>query len=470
MADYGVATQSALAQLNFYSPNANANFLRETGTYLDSYNPVAGGFSQLSSIVTPIQGSMDARSSTLGGSPKTNGGYAAPFRTIIQGNTTFFPTGFGGYYHWGWRDVDPSDIAYWIPTAQTAAIDYKLFGKLNTPPSSSYGFKAYSGFNDNVAIDEEYKSVYLHRTSTGDTIRSGVSRNLPAIQNSRITPDFSEFYNVEPNVFFDRPFDKPPIIAIWASTGSVGNSQTPQPVDLWPVALHSFQKNAEGKYVSASVVSPRELGTWSYFGQTSVGYSVARTTPFFYLIFSDEEPLYGADSSAYGLKINNSFGETVFDSKYTVVDTNYLNLIAKPRSQWDDVNPGYTSVNNQGFTTDQFAYPVLNDFMSVTGRMYYTTFFLATSPNNLRFGAVSFPGRYLAVWIRFLDDGSGTVTSNTPRVREFFTLGMVSTTDNQAMTFDGPTTSDSYTWERRRFSVEYHLAEDTGFSIKVMVV
>jgi hypothetical protein len=460
MAIYGVATVrvNPITALNFYSPNSTANFFREAGTYTDSYTPTAAGFTELASIVTPISGAVAPRNTTLGGTPKTNGGYAAPARTIIQGNTTLQP---GNFYHWGFNASDPTDPAFWIPAAIKAPIDYKLFGKLGSPSSSQYGFKTYSGISNNLTIDENFKSMYLHRLPDGGSLRTGFSSNLPVRLNSidLAGEGWSNLYNVSPNVFFDKPYDKPPIIAIYSTTSSVGVPGQPVPTNLWYIALHSLQKDSNGKYISATVVSPRTVGSWAGFNNNIYyGFSGARTTTFQYLIFSEEEPLYQYDSTNYGLKVNNSFGETVFSSKYEVLDSAYLSLVNKPRLQWDDSTFFYTNINSFGIiNASEFAYPILNDYMSITGRLFYTAIYVVTT-SKLRFGPFTLAGRYVGAWLEFKSDNS--------RVKNFESVGYGTTSDNQGMTFDGPYDAVSITWERARFCVDYHVNEDAGFSVK----
>lgn len=378
MATYGIATQNELGQLLLYSPSMQGVFFRGQTTLTNSGQIQTNEWSNTFAIASPTTVTSFTSFTTgvinveiSGYIPATGLNFVQP-SAVLSAPVTSGITGDGPWTSLG--SAIPVNVS-----PQAAFID--AFGKPPAPTAGSYGFRAL-GPGQNVAIDNNFKSLYIQPKTDGTFIRTGTATTIPSNMTPRLSAVTVSFTQpVTQNIFFDKPYTDPPLIFITQSSGRI--------------SMNSMIRNSSGQYIGASIVAAGTFQTTQLTRDYSfTGPSGSNTFSFSYFLVSEELPDY-IPQSPWGLKVFNSSGQTIFNSSYfqpsfitTTAPTPYMNLA---NNQFNLINSlTYTITSNLGIC--------INNFRSMTGINRYNTFAADQGSGFvLWFGGVNIIGKYVHV-------------------------------------------------------------------------
>lgn len=373
----GIATQDASANLLMYSPNMNGTFFRGAGTFNQTATIQDSTFTNTFAICTPLDPAyIGIQYVNCAGSVSVDGktyNQPSPLLTA-QPPHPYAPS---------WFDER-------IGTTQSAYVHY--FG---TPPASigNYGFRAAGSLSSTVAVDNNYKSIYVHPDSNGNRIRTGTAYSIashPRTDNQIPVGTYVDMSQpVSQTITFDKPYNNPPLIFILTSTGAI--------------SFNYMVKDANGKFIGASIVAESTFSAVGNGVVSGVGAYTGNTFTFTYFIVSDEDPVYVSPSD-WGVRIFGSNSNKIFDSSYFVPSFDYL-TIPMPYMRLDYTS-GYTYDNYAGFGKSNANIGIcINNLNSFTGTAMYNSWNVdAGSGSVFHTGPRNVTGLYLNV-----DNYSGSI-------------------------------------------------------------
>lgn len=386
---YGFGAQTSTATLTFLSTVSNGYFFKTSNVITNTTTISTIDFNSLYSLPSPIDPMgytvvVDPNSSrnswiatySIGNIPALSSTYTAPSLQETTLTTATFPM------------PTTSNYIGWMPrlTARPAVVT--SFGS-TIKPTTGYGMFSVND-SGNVNIDETYESFYIHPTSTGQTLRTASVSSLPStipangvtLATATQAGDYT-FSNTQ-NVTFDQEFTNPPLIFVTSATV--------------PVAVNQFIKNANGKYIGASIVCNSLLA--SSTPNSGVSYRQAQSGTFTYFIVSHETPVYGT-SSTFGTRVFNGNGTKVFDSSYLVTNFYNSNIELPLTPYWSGTSTATMQWMESSTTFGTYSSNLgvcINSFSAWSGIMRYISA-VASSDGVIwwSLGPVTFLGRYLSI-------------------------------------------------------------------------
>lgn len=241
--------------------------------------------------------------------------------------------------------------------------------------SGEYGIKVLTSLGKNVFND--YSNFYVRYTDlSGQYLYTSTAPNLPSepLGGGGYTEPLPQV------ITFYKPLTYPPLIMVTTTTG--------------PVSFLSYIMDSFGRYVGASVVSPRAWGIGPS-GGTDYGYYTAQTFNFTYYLMISHKDATPSPNYTYGMYLNNN---SAFSGDY-VTPPIKLFTIEKPYIRATFAfNGAYTITQYaiQSFTKPLNSGVMLNNINVNTGIMAISTY----SFSGLRFGTINFTGNY------FTSDGT----------------------------------------------------------------
>ena len=365
----GVGTQSRDRVINMYSPNMGASFYRGNATITYSGSIQNSEFGNTFAIATPIDPA----------SIYSNVNYITEISC-----TGYIPSGGLTYNQPSYintSDSEPSKIGGGLiapsVSAQPAYVHY--FG---TPISRSnnYGLVAPGAAGSSLAIDNQYKSLYIQpKASDGLFIRSGTASSLPSNTQSSKSPAAISFTQPAPqNIYFDKAYINPPLVFITASSG--------------PIAMNYMIRDGDGKYVGASIVATSGLTTID--NTRGTGFYAGNTYSFSYFLISEEPPSYAVASDSWGMRVFNDRGTEVFSSSHFVPSL----MLGRAPTPFNTLHSsGYFSYNSGGFNFSGAIGVCINNFHSVTGYSAYNSYNVSMGYYLWQFGPMNITGKYIHV-------------------------------------------------------------------------
>lgn len=365
----GMFALASDGSLLLHTDSVNSLFYKNAGTYTATATLPAANFLKTFGIATPInpvtwQRSVIKNRITVCGAVSSDGDtYHQPSANLLACDAR-----------------DPSSIPYPILVAEPAYVH--SFGTLENITGFGFSCKGPSS----LAVSPSNRAYCVHPTSTGSRIRSATATTLDM-------PDYGVLGNVSftqptgPNIIFDQAYINPPLIFITQSSG--------------PIAFNFMNRDANGRYVSASIVAASSLSAPGEF--TGLAFFTINTYTFSYFIVSDEPPIYGATSS-YGVRVFDEDGNKTYDS--TNFMPSFFSLsIAMPYVSLD-ADRYYRWYNGASFTKSPSHGVCINSLNAFTGYAEYPAYYI----NSNGGGPISFTGRYLQVTSTTADvAGNGTV-------------------------------------------------------------
>jgi hypothetical protein len=160
--------------------------------------------------------------------------------------------------------------------------------------SDNFGINVFgkAGPARGLIIDHSKSPLFIHTSSLGKVVQYASAFNYPAVYSWDMPMSAFGAIDISPNIIFPQEYTNPPLIFIVNSTG--------------PISLYQFNKNAHGKYVSASIISPVSFNP---YGWPSEGSFVS----FSYYLVSEEKqlPTTGSDTS-FGLQVFDANGDSIY--------------------------------------------------------------------------------------------------------------------------------------------------------------
>jgi len=395
----GIATYAADNTLNFYSPSASTNYFDTSITASTTTDFGSADFSQAGAIVTPLSlVSIDVKYSSLPYIVMNTAG------AVDAGSSKFF--GPSNYQLAGLSTYNAQGIG----TALSCSI-YR-FGKITGTPSG-YGFSCTSN-DGSLAISQTYKTMYLHKTSTGEKLRTAtaVTPTTPIAGNwSSQAGTYNQ--SLPQNVTFDEPLNYPPLIFVTSSGG--------------PIAFNGMIRDAGGKFIGASISAASTLGTWTGYGEAATGNN---SYSFTYFIVSHEIPKYGDDT--YGIRVQDGSTNTTFTSNYfvpsitkTSINRPYLYISGTYN------NAAFTAADGSSITKTASQGVCINSFHTMTNLFTYIYFSYGSSGT----GPTTIAGRYIEV-------GSTSVScTGSPTASLYTAYGAITNLPDSRDAHRGNTTS-----------------------------
>lgn len=298
--DIGLLTLDPAKKYMHYSTNFNGVFFKQNANSSATVAIPTTGFNSIFSIATPTVNTyftFQTVSSYRKVYVYTNGVCHHPNNTYYAPEsyeTTISPPSQG--------------TAQLLPIQNPQVSDIKTFGK-TAAQTSGFGLQI-SSFFSNTTVDSTYSSFYLQQDTSGNWLKSGTATSMAS--DSKFSRGTYTPPDTPMNVVFDKPYDAPPLIFIKDCTGGI--------------SLRSFTKNANGKYIGASVVA---RATEANLGLSTGGYGyyTANTYTFNYFIVSQEDPPIAAAS--HGIKVWSDTGSKVFDSSYITPNIELLGTVGQ---------------------------------------------------------------------------------------------------------------------------------------------
>lgn len=381
---YGMAAQDTNLELTMHTDYVNGIFFKNTGTYSTTATIPTQNFLTSFAVSTPLSPTTvrDLNTTRYGSYNGTGGVSVRDIAVTCAGATNSAGT---GYYQPTANIIANSSPSFYPYTYVTANSSFvHTFGTLSSV--SGYGFACKGPVS--LAISQDSRSYCLHPASGNTKLRYGTATSVAASGWLGAGQNINFVQPTTPNVFFDKPYDKPPLIFITQSSG--------------PIALSYINRDANGKYVSAAIVAAKTLGT--YNGATS--FITSNTYSFTYFIVSDETPVY-ATPATYGVRAFDSSGNKIYDS------TNFMPLFLSATVNTPhiriDTDYYYRSYNTATFNKSSSLGVCINNVNPFTGQCEYGSgnygFILA--------GPFSFVGRYISVTSTTVTfSGQGTTSSD----------------------------------------------------------
>lgn len=185
-------------------------------------------------------------------------------------------------------------------------VDVRCMGFRNKKTVNNYGAyilnQNYNNTNS-ALIDEKYKQMYVQPSAaTGALVQYANAAIYPRVPGGSYSWGTGRDFGgeIEGNVIFPRPYDKPPLIFIQNSADYI--------------SLYSMNKDANGKYVSATIVGYYEVRNTA---NASDDYAWPRQSPFSYFLVTEDEPTYALKpTDNVGMQVFDAAGEKLFDSRY----------------------------------------------------------------------------------------------------------------------------------------------------------
>jgi hypothetical protein len=252
---------------------------------------------------------------------------------------------------------------WWFNTSYPAEIitmisQPVLCSTMGTAPSissSPYGLFCTDPSGTSLLLSDSYKAM-SHITGIQEAMSVAVPNQLQFLGTPNTGPQ-DIVSNVTQNVTFPYPLDKPPLIFITSSTG--------------PVSLAHLITDGNGKYVGASVVSPRTRNTYVSSGTTCTGWIDFTAHTFSY--FLAYETLPENTNTGYGIQIYDSSSSVVMSSNKTFGEFNTT-----------PVNTPYTQVHNLGGDNANYSWNHVNGSSVNWDNLYGTSIRRAFCLNDFR--------------------------------------------------------------------------------------
>ena len=373
---FGLKTFGSDGKVNFSSNGAESKFFAKNITVASSQSIDLDGFVEAGALVSPLEGYrfrfVDGvypafYISASGDVNETGTTYFQPSLNRLSGSGSFLNFQFERY----------------IPTS------VNIYGSLTSDVTGDYGMSCMST-TGKVAVSSQYRSYYVHPDGYGNEERSGVANSIPSYVPGSIGDRASWFQQPsQQNIYFDKPYTNPPLIFITKSSGSV--------------AFNGMIRDANGKYVGASVVSPSNLIVPSY-DWSGLGAYQATSCTFSYFIVSEEIPVYRRSTDTkgqnYGAKLFGKNGELIFDGSHRVPRIKkYSSLAERPR-MFFDANRAIQTSGYLWMYVPEGSGVCVNNMSAVTGHTAYSSWYLNGSPMA---GPISMFGSYM----RYVPNGAG---------------------------------------------------------------
>lgn len=296
------------------------------------------------------------------------------------------------------------------PVVNPTQCHVHYFGTPPKPSSGAYGFSVTDSYNK-VNISDEYKGMFIHPMPDTRVIRTAVATSLPstyvpASYNSSYTTDSTFVQPTPQTITFDKAYDMPPLIFV---TETVGGG----------VSLNYMIRDSSGKYVGASIVADSSFTQNPQQALWGAGAYGAKSVTFRYFIVAAEMPTYYTDPYAlntHGIKVKNSSGVTVFDSKYTVpaiIDYSFYGQTGWPMYMkvvgstlnWYGFSANPNHIYNLGYGY------CINHLNPITGFVKHTQNYEGYHGGGIfGYSTISMYGRYLEV----LDQNTTDNPTNSP--------------------------------------------------------
>ena len=354
---YGIAGVNSLGETSFYFDENSVDsvgFIGATNNY--TYNTYVGNplIEQQEIISSPNERLRLTRPEGtyfnlhVSGTSHSNGlNYMQP--TISDFNGASSVT--------NWYRITP------LPSSCTSV---GSFYKDNSP----YGIKVLTTSGKNVFND--YSNFYVRYTDlSGQYLFTATAPNLPS------NPLGNSVY-IEPLpqvITFYKPLLYPPLIMVTSTTG--------------PVSFLAYVRDSLGRYVGASVISPRAWGVGP-LGGTDYGYYTAQTFNFTYYLMISHKDATPSSVYTYGIYLNNN---SAFSGDFVAPPVKLLTTLRPYIRLTFASNGSYTITQHStySFTKSSNWGIMLNNINVNTGIMAITNF----TYGGLYFGTINFTGTYL---------------------------------------------------------------------------
>jgi hypothetical protein len=229
-------------------------------------------------------------------------------------------TGFGYYDGLGFKYTEPTGVlrsqryplygnnsaATYVTIAQKPSLCRRFTTRYSKTNTDNYGVYVYGQYGSGygLVLDHSKAPLLLHRTTGGKVLATGTANSYPPGSDSIASKSFGSI-DIAGNVIFPKPFTDPPLIFITYSSG--------------PIALYSMNKDANGKYVSATLIC--DTGRKADPNTATLGFSwvgLSKSATFTYFIVSEEVPTT-VSTDNFGMRVYDSTGTKVlFRNDYEI--------------------------------------------------------------------------------------------------------------------------------------------------------
>jgi hypothetical protein len=230
-------------------------------------------------------------------------------------------TGFGYYDGLGFKYSPPTPIlraqrytgsgftaASYVTVTAKPSLCRRFTSRYFKTNTDNYGLAVFGQYGPSygLVLDHSKTPLLLQRTTTGKVLSTATANNYPTTPNSSGTTN-KKFFSLEiaGNVIFPKPFTDPPLIFITYSSA--------------PIALYSMNKDANGKYISATIIcSPGRLTDTNFPGYGYSWLGVNKSATFTYFITSEELPTT-VNTDNVGMRVYDSTGTKIlFRNDYEI--------------------------------------------------------------------------------------------------------------------------------------------------------
>ncbi|MPS48556.1 hypothetical protein [Methylobacillus sp.] len=189
-----------------------------------------------------------------------------------------------------------------------ASSPFRHFGYRNQSVAEDFGAQiqgvGQTQWETLAGIDAEFGGMYVipHADRTDiKTVATRMYPRTPASIQSWAPNGAWGSVSIEPNIIFPVAFDTPPLIFITESKD--------------PIALYSINRNAQGKYVSATVIGHYQRVTnEEYMHHT---YATAVASHFSYFLVHEDMPEWSLrPTDNVGMQVFNAEEKLLYDSRY----------------------------------------------------------------------------------------------------------------------------------------------------------
>ncbi len=405
---YGFVTYAIDGVKNTYSPSYSSDFFYQSITTNTQQQLAFPGFVQSGGAVTPTAKFSINTSPT----PYQSGAIVTTAGVFNQPNSTF-------YLPQKYLVLGSTVQSYFRQSGIVNSIPCNVigFGK-KTATAGSYGIEV-SSTDGNLTIDQNYKTYYVHKNSSGNSIRTASASSIPSF--TTLTTNYTQ--TQVQNVTFDKAYDNPPLIFITECSG--------------PVSFNGMITNSLGKYIGASIIAASTFVRVTVDNYAAYG---SNTYTFSYFIVSQENPLYG-DTSTHGINVFDESSNIVFTSKYFVpsfllqtYSTPYMNFqFTGPSSDGSGLKYFEQNTTTGVKTANQGI--CINTFPSMCGFSQYVQFVFTVA-----YGPICIFGKFL------------TVSSTSWNIKGYGTCAFLSV-------LNAPT--NSFLWE----SYDFQLSSSSNFAL-----
>jgi hypothetical protein len=229
-------------------------------------------------------------------------------------------TGFGYYDGLGFKYSPPTPVlrsqrypgygqntaATYVTVTAKPSLCRRFTSRYYKTNTNNYGLAVFGQYGPSygLVLDHSKTPLLLHRTTAGKVLGTGTATSYPTTSNSRGNTNFGNI-DIAGNVIFPKPFTDPPLIFITYSSG--------------PIALYSMNKDANGKYISATIICDVGRTTDTNFPGYGLSWlGLTKTATFSYFITSEELPTT-VSTDTFGMRVYDSTGTKIlFRNDYEI--------------------------------------------------------------------------------------------------------------------------------------------------------